>query len=88
MRAADVVDAWPTMPKAAPHMKDWKAWIPSGTGMAEMPSMLRSGIATNPVVQMVTPAGAGGPLPPAPMSVEVVPRIPNGSGEVVEDCFH
>ena len=50
--------------------------------MAAMPSMLRSGIDTNPEVQRVVVDA------PAPMSVEVVPRIPNGSGEVVEDCFH
>ena len=50
--------------------------------MAAMPSMLRSGIETKPEVQRVVVEA------PAPAAVVVVPRIPNGSGEVVEDCFH
>ena len=47
-----------------------------------IPSMLRSGIATNPEVHSVVEE------PPAPTAGAVVPRIPKGSGEVVEDCFH
>ena len=50
--------------------------------MEEMPSMLRSGMNTKPEVQRVVED------PPAPAAVVVVPRIPKGSGEVVEDCFH
>ena len=47
-----------------------------------IPSMLRSGIATNPEVQRVVEE------PPAPAVVDVVMMKPKGSGEVVEDCFH
>ena len=50
--------------------------------MEAFPSMLRSGMETNPEVQRVVVEA------PAPAAVVVVPRIPKGSGEVVEDCFH
>ena len=50
--------------------------------IAVIPSMLRSGIATNPEVQRVVEE------PPAPAEVDVVMMKPKGSGEVVEDCFH
>ena len=50
--------------------------------MSLIPSILRPGIETNPEVQRVVED------PPAPAAVVVVPRIPKGSGEVVEDCFH
>ena len=50
--------------------------------MVARPSMLRSGMATNPEVQRVVVD------PPAAAAVVVVPRMPKGSGEVVEDCFH
>ena len=46
--------------------------------------MLRSGIKMNPSVQRVVlewPA-------PAVVDAGVVPRMPKGSGEVVEDCCH
>ena len=45
------------------------------------PSMLRSGIATNPEVQRKVE-------PPAAAVPGVVARISKGSGEVVEDSFH
>ena len=67
-------------------MMDWKAWIPRGTGIPVMPSILRSGIATNPLVQAYDVAGAT--PPPAALDPGVVARIPKGSGEVVEDSFH
>ena len=47
-----------------------------------MPSMLRSGMKTKPDVQRVVA------LPPDPAVAVVVPRIPKGSGELTEDCFH
>ena len=50
--------------------------------MPPIPSMLRSGMATNPEVQRVVVEA------PAPAAVVVVPRMPKGSGEVVDDCFH
>ena len=50
--------------------------------MEVTPSILRSGIATNPEVQRVVEE------PLAPALVDTVPKIPKGSGEVVEDCFH
>ena len=50
--------------------------------MAESPFILRSGMARNPVVQRVAP------LPPEAAVAIVVPRMPNGSGEAVEDSFH
>ena len=49
--------------------------------MPEMPSILMSGIAINPVEHRLE-------FPPAPFAVDVVERIPKGSGEVVEDIFH
>ena len=71
----------PSTPKFPPHMMDWNPRVPRGTGIPLMPSILRSGIATNPLTHSEDPAagiGAG----------VVVPRIPKGSGEVVEDSFH
>ena len=56
-----------------------------------MPSILRSGIATNPLVQAYDVGDAGGVAgtsPPAALDPGVVARIPKGSGEVVEDSFH
>ena len=50
--------------------------------MEDIPFMLRSGMETNPDVQRVVED------PPAPAAVVVVPRIPKGSGEVVEDSCH
>ena len=50
--------------------------------MEVTPSILRSGIATNPEVQREVEE------PLAAALAVTVPRIPKGSGEVVEDCFH
>ena len=84
IRAAEVV--WLSTPNTAPHCSDWKAPKPRGTGIFEMPSMLRSGMKMNPLVHKV---GVGEEWPAAATVVAgVVPRIPKGSGEVVEDCFH
>jgi len=80
IRAAEV--DCPSTPKTDPQTSDWKAETPSGTLIAVIPSMLRSGIATNPEVQRVVEE------PPAPAEVDVVMMKPKGSGEVVEDCFH
>ena len=80
IRAAATV--WPSIPKTLPHMVDWKVCMPYGTGILPKPSMLRSGMETKPEVQRVVA------LPPAAAEAVVVPRIPKGSGELVEDCFH
>ena len=69
------------MPKCEPQTYDCQAETPSGTLMGVTPSMLRSGMATNPEVQRRE-------VPPAAAVPGVVARIPKGSGEVVEDCFH
>ena len=72
---------WASIPKTDPQTTDWKAFTPRPP-MEVTPSMLRSGMATKPEVQSVVEE------PLAAALVVTVPRIPNGSGEVVEDCFH
>ena len=81
MRAAGTDAGALTTPKTPAHMSDWNAsGAPSpGTGIPLMPSILRSGIATNPLVHAPDAAS---------VAVAMVPRIPKGSGEVVEDSFH
>jgi len=79
IRAAEVVCA--SIPKIVPHISDCQALVPRPP-IELTPSMLRSGMKANPEVQRVVDD------PPAPAAVVVVPRIPKGSGEVVEDCFH
>ena len=73
--------ARPSTPKFDPQTYDCQADVPSGTGIPVTPSMLRSGIATNPEVQRKVE-------PPAAAVPGVVARISKGSGEVVEDSFH
>ena len=51
IRAAVV--AWPSTPNTIPHISDWYAAKPRGTGMEAWPFMLRPGMVMNPSVHMV-----------------------------------
>ena len=64
-----------------PHIKDWKACRPRGTGIALMPSILRPGMCTNPLGHKLLGSV------PACACVVAGARIRNGSGLVVEEVF-
>ena len=72
MREAAVEAVAPvTTPNSVPHTMDWKAWVPRGTPMPLVPSMLSPGMATYPEGQAL-------------LSVE---KMPKESGDVVDDAF-